>query len=63
MGKFKSFKFWFALVSLALSAYIVVKNLTAFNNVAIALVTPALAYMYANVKQDEIYLKHGSKDE
>jgi hypothetical protein len=60
LRKLGSVKVWIALWSMALITFIVLKNLSAFNNLAMLAVTPIVAYLGANVWQDKIYTNKNS---
>ena len=55
LRKLKSVKVWIALWSMTLITFIVIKDLSAFNNLAALALTPIIAYLGANVWQDKIY--------
>jgi len=59
LRKLRSVKVWIALWSMALITFIVWKDLSAFNNLAMLLTTPIIGYLAANVWQDKIYLNGG----
>jgi len=59
--KLGSVKVWIALWSMALITYIVWKNLSAFNNLAMIAVGPIIGYLGANVWEDKIHLDGGGK--
>jgi len=61
LRKLGSVKVWIALWSMALITFIVIKNLSAFNNLAMLAVTPIVAYLGANVWEDKIHLGGGDK--
>jgi len=61
LRKLGSVKVWIALWSMALITYIVARDLSAFNNLAMLAVTPIVAYLGANVWEDKIHL--GAKGE
>jgi uncharacterized membrane protein (DUF441 family) len=61
LRKLGSVKVWIALWSMALVTYIVGKNLSAFNNVAMLCAGPVLGYLAANVIEDKIHLDAGKK--
>jgi hypothetical protein len=46
---------------MALITYIVYKNLSAFNNVAVLALGPVVGYLAANVWEDKIHLDSGGK--
>jgi len=54
LRKLGSVKVWIALWSMALITYIVWKDLSAFNNLAMLAVGPVVAYLGANVWADKI---------
>ena len=56
LRKLGSVKVWIALWSMALISYIVWKDLSAFNNLAMLAVGPVVAYLGANVWGDKIRL-------
>ena len=60
LRKLGSVKVWIALWSMALITYIVIKNLSAFANLAALALTPIVAYLGANVWQDKIYIDKNS---
>jgi len=49
LRKLGSVKVWIALWSMALITFIVIRNLSAFNNLAALTLTPIVAYLGANV--------------
>jgi len=55
LRKLGSVKVWIALWSMALISFIVIKNLSAFSNLAAIAIAPIVAYLGANVWQDKIY--------
>jgi len=57
--KLGSVKVWIALWSMALITYIVWKDLSAFNNLAMIAVGPIIGYLGANVWEDKIHLGGG----
>jgi hypothetical protein len=59
LRKLGSVKVWIALWSMALISYIVVKDLAAFNNLAMLAVGPVIGYLGANVWEDKIHLDGG----
>jgi len=59
LRKLGSVKVWIALWSMFLITYIVVKDLTAFNNLAMLAVGPVTGYLAANVWGDKIRLDGG----
>ena len=60
LRKLGSVKVWIALWSMALITFIVLKDLSAFNNLAALALTPIVAYLGANVWQDKIYTDKNS---
>jgi len=61
LRKLGSVKVWIALWSMALVTYIVLKDMAAFNNLAMLALTPIIAYLGANVWQDKIHLDGGDR--
>ena len=62
LRKLGSVKVWIALWSMALITIIVMRNLAAFNNLAMLAVGPVIGYLGANVWEDKIHLDAGSKN-
>jgi hypothetical protein len=62
LRKLGSVKVWIALWSMAMITFIVIKNLSAFNNLAMLALAPIVAYLGANVWQDKIYTDKESHD-
>ena len=60
LRKLGSVKVWIALWSMALITFIVIKDLSAFNNLAMLAVAPIVTYLGANVWQDKIYIDKNS---
>jgi len=60
LRKLGSVKVWIALWSMALVTYIVLRDMSAFNNLAMMALAPIIAYLGANVWQDKIYLGKNS---
>jgi hypothetical protein len=56
LKKLGSVKVWIALWSMALVTWIVLKNLSAFNNLAMLAMGPVVGYLAANVWEDKIHL-------
>jgi hypothetical protein len=54
--KLGSVKVWIALWSMILISYIVLKDRSSFNNLAMLAVGPIIAYLGANVWEDKIHL-------
>ncbi|MDR0487659.1 MAG: hypothetical protein LBG91_05375 [Treponema sp.] len=61
LRKLGSVKVWIALWSMALITYIVLKDLSAFNNVAMLALGPVVGYLAANVWEDKIHQDSGGK--
>ena len=61
--KFLSMKVLFSVASMIVIYIIVLKQMTAFQNLALTLVAPIVTYVWANVKQDEVELKYSKKEE
>jgi hypothetical protein len=59
LRKLGSVKVWIALWSMALITFIVLKNLSAFNNLAMLAPGPVVGYLAANVWQDKIHTDSG----
>lgn len=62
LRKLGSVKVWIALWSMALVTFIVLKNLTAFNNLAMLATGPVIGYLAANVWQDKVRLDGWGKE-
>jgi len=60
LRKLGSVKVWIALWSMALITFIVIKDLSAFNNLAMLAIAPVITYLGANVWQDKIYTDKNS---
>jgi len=54
--KLGSVKVWIALWSMTLITFIVLKDMAAFNNLAMLALAPIVAYLGANVWQDKIFV-------
>ena len=59
LRKLGSVKVWIALWSMALITYIVWKDMSAFNDLAMLAVGPIVAYLGANVWADKIHMGGG----
>jgi hypothetical protein len=59
LRKLGSVKVWIALWSIWLITHIVVKDLSAFNNLAMLAMGPVVGYLAANVWEDKIHLDGG----
>ena len=60
LKKLGSVKVWIALWSMFLITYITVKDLSAFNNLAMLAMGPVVAYLGANVWSDKIHIDAAS---
>jgi len=61
LKKLGSVKVWIALWSMALVTYIVLKDMAAFNNLAMLALAPIIAYLGANVWQDKVHLDSSNR--
>ena len=61
--KFLSMKVLFSIASMVVIYIIVIKQMTAFQTLALTLVAPIVTYVWANVKQDEVEKKYGKDNE
>jgi hypothetical protein len=60
LRKFGSIKVWIALWSMIVITVIVVKDMSAFKDLAALMVTPIVGFLAVNVWQDKIHADKGN---